>query len=167
MNVREALARVVDRRDLTAEEMAEVVGGIMDGQATPAQIGGLLVGLRMKGEGRPASTPTPSCTTSLVLPCSSSGARTTSAPKASAMAWWPRHTPSRGGLLAAHACTKGMDAPARSGVPGPGDRSTPSKSSAALAMSASVAKRASSLRQTCASTPSWPRYWTRLNTKLS
>ncbi len=50
VNVREALARVVDRQDLTAGEMAEVVGSIMDGQATPAQIGGLLVGLRMKGE---------------------------------------------------------------------------------------------------------------------
>lgn len=50
MNVREALARIIDRQDLTAEQMAEVVGAIMDGAATPAQIGGLLVGLRMKGE---------------------------------------------------------------------------------------------------------------------
>ena len=50
MNVREALARIIDRHDLTADEMAEVVGTIMDGQATPAQIGGLLIGLRMKGE---------------------------------------------------------------------------------------------------------------------
>src|SRR5206468_6905108 len=33
-----------------AEEMAEAVGAIMDGQATPAQIGALLVALRMKGE---------------------------------------------------------------------------------------------------------------------
>ena len=37
-------------QNLTADEMAEVVGEIMDGQATPAQIGGLLVALRMKGE---------------------------------------------------------------------------------------------------------------------
>jgi anthranilate phosphoribosyltransferase len=50
MTIREALARVIDRHDLTAEQMAEVVGEIMDGQATPAQIGGLLVALRMKGE---------------------------------------------------------------------------------------------------------------------
>jgi anthranilate phosphoribosyltransferase len=50
LDVREAIARAVDRRDLSAEEMAAVVGQIMDGQATPAQIGGLLVALRMKGE---------------------------------------------------------------------------------------------------------------------
>jgi anthranilate phosphoribosyltransferase len=50
VNVREALARVVDRQDLTADEMAAVVGAIMDGAASPAQIGGLLIGLRMKGE---------------------------------------------------------------------------------------------------------------------
>ena len=50
MTIREALVRVIDRHDLTADQMAEVVGEIMDGQATPAQIGGLLVALRMKGE---------------------------------------------------------------------------------------------------------------------
>jgi anthranilate phosphoribosyltransferase len=50
MNIKEALARAIDRHSLTAEEMAEVVGEIMDGQATQAQIGGLLVALRMKGE---------------------------------------------------------------------------------------------------------------------
>jgi anthranilate phosphoribosyltransferase len=50
MTIREALARVIDRHDLSADQMAEVVGEIMDGQATPAQIGGLLVALRMKGE---------------------------------------------------------------------------------------------------------------------
>ena len=50
LGVKEALARLSERRDLTVDEMAEVVGQIMDGAATPAQIGGLLVGLRMKGE---------------------------------------------------------------------------------------------------------------------
>ncbi|HXU64315.1 MAG TPA: anthranilate phosphoribosyltransferase, partial [Polyangia bacterium] len=50
MNVREALARIIDRKDLGADEMADVIGEIMDGQATPAQIGGLFIGLRMKGE---------------------------------------------------------------------------------------------------------------------
>jgi anthranilate phosphoribosyltransferase len=48
--MREALARIIDRHDLSADQMAAVVGEIMDGQATPAQIGGLLIGLRMKGE---------------------------------------------------------------------------------------------------------------------
>jgi anthranilate phosphoribosyltransferase len=48
--IREALARVSERKDLTVDQMADVVGQVMDGAATPAQIGGLLVGLRMKGE---------------------------------------------------------------------------------------------------------------------
>jgi len=48
--LRQAVARVVEREDLSADEMALVVGQIMDGQGTPALIGGLLVGLRMKGE---------------------------------------------------------------------------------------------------------------------
>jgi anthranilate phosphoribosyltransferase len=50
LGIREALARVVDRKDLSSEDMAAVVGQIMDGQATPAQIGALLAALRMKGE---------------------------------------------------------------------------------------------------------------------
>jgi anthranilate phosphoribosyltransferase len=45
-----ALARACTRQDLTADEMAAAVGEMMDGAATPAQIGGLLVALRMKGE---------------------------------------------------------------------------------------------------------------------
>jgi anthranilate phosphoribosyltransferase len=48
--LREALARVVDRNDLSADEMAAVAGLIMDGQGTPALVGALLVALRMKGE---------------------------------------------------------------------------------------------------------------------
>jgi len=50
LGIRDALARVVERRDLTADEMASVVGEIMDGKATPAQIGALLAAMRMKGE---------------------------------------------------------------------------------------------------------------------
>jgi anthranilate phosphoribosyltransferase len=46
----DAIARALDRRDLSRDEMAEVVGEIMSGAATPAQIGGLLVALRAKGE---------------------------------------------------------------------------------------------------------------------
>jgi anthranilate phosphoribosyltransferase len=45
-----ALAAAIAGRDLPAEEIALVFGDIMDGAATPAQIGGLLVALRCKGE---------------------------------------------------------------------------------------------------------------------
>ncbi len=48
--IKEAIARVCDRQDLSADEMAIVVGEIMDAGATPAQIGGLLTALRSKGE---------------------------------------------------------------------------------------------------------------------
>lgn len=50
MDMQAAIRRVTDKRDLDAGEMAEVMRLIMTGQATPAQIGGFLVGLRMKGE---------------------------------------------------------------------------------------------------------------------
>jgi len=50
LGIKDALARACDRRDLTADEMATVVGAIMDGHVTPAQIGALLTALRMKGE---------------------------------------------------------------------------------------------------------------------
>jgi anthranilate phosphoribosyltransferase len=45
-----AISAVIDHRDLTAAEMQAVMHRIMSGEATPAQIGGFLVGLRMKGE---------------------------------------------------------------------------------------------------------------------
>jgi anthranilate phosphoribosyltransferase len=45
-----AINRALAGGDLTRAEMAEVVGLIMDGGATPAQIGGLLIALRAKGE---------------------------------------------------------------------------------------------------------------------
>jgi anthranilate phosphoribosyltransferase len=48
--MKQAIARVIERRDLDAEEMTAVMRAIMTGGATPAQIGGFLVGLRMKGE---------------------------------------------------------------------------------------------------------------------
>jgi anthranilate phosphoribosyltransferase len=50
MDIKRAIARVVERQDLDAEAMAGVMRTIMTGGATPAQIGGFLVGLRMKGE---------------------------------------------------------------------------------------------------------------------
>jgi anthranilate phosphoribosyltransferase len=45
-----AIDRVLQRATLSRDEMAEVVGQIMDGEATPAQIGGFLVALRARGE---------------------------------------------------------------------------------------------------------------------
>jgi anthranilate phosphoribosyltransferase len=45
-----AIATVADGRSLTRAEAREVMGVVMSGEATPAQIGGLLVGLRAKGE---------------------------------------------------------------------------------------------------------------------
>ena len=50
MDITTAIAAVIDRRDLSADEMEMVMRSIMTGQATAAQIGGFLVGLRMKGE---------------------------------------------------------------------------------------------------------------------
>jgi anthranilate phosphoribosyltransferase len=50
MDLPTAIARVIDRSDLTRSEMIAVMTHVMTGEASPAQIGGLLVGLRMKGE---------------------------------------------------------------------------------------------------------------------
>ncbi len=50
MNMQQAIARVIEGRDLDADEMREVMRTIMTGGATDAQIGGFLIGLRMKGE---------------------------------------------------------------------------------------------------------------------
>ncbi len=46
----DALARVADGGDLSRAEARGVIGEIMEGGATGAQIGALLMGLRMKGE---------------------------------------------------------------------------------------------------------------------
>ena len=50
--VRNALKRLSTGRDLTAKEAQAVFSKIMDGEATPSQIGALLMGLRVKGETR-------------------------------------------------------------------------------------------------------------------
>lgn len=50
MTMQAAIKAVTERRDLTAEEMAATMRLIMTGEATPAQVGGFLIGLRMKGE---------------------------------------------------------------------------------------------------------------------
>jgi anthranilate phosphoribosyltransferase len=48
--IQAALQKVIDGRDLTREEAREVMGSVMEGEVTPAQIGGFLVALRVKGE---------------------------------------------------------------------------------------------------------------------
>ena len=45
-----AIKAVSEYKNLSSEEMTEVMHLIMTGQATPSQIGGFLIGLRMKGE---------------------------------------------------------------------------------------------------------------------
>ena len=50
MTVQQALARLLDGHDLSRTEAREVMNEVMEGDATSAQIGGLLVGLRLKGE---------------------------------------------------------------------------------------------------------------------
>ena len=50
MTVRDAIAALLAERSLSEAEAAAVVGAVMDGQATPAQIGAFLVLLRKKGE---------------------------------------------------------------------------------------------------------------------
>ncbi|MGB3621633.1 MAG: anthranilate phosphoribosyltransferase, partial [Ketobacter sp.] len=50
MDIQTALKKVTEREDLSEEDMSQVMEQIMTGNATPAQIGGFLIGLRMKGE---------------------------------------------------------------------------------------------------------------------
>lgn len=50
MEMPAAIKAVTERKDLSVDEMTDVMRTIMTGEATQAQIGGFLVGLRMKGE---------------------------------------------------------------------------------------------------------------------
>ena len=50
MAIREALAKIVERNDLTENEAAAAMQDIVAGSATPAQIAAFAVALRMKGE---------------------------------------------------------------------------------------------------------------------
>lgn len=50
MDMQAAIRAVTEKRNLNADEMTAVMRTIMTGEATPAQIGGFLIGLRMKGE---------------------------------------------------------------------------------------------------------------------
>jgi len=48
--IKSALTKIVDNKNLSADEMTQVTQCIMTGKATPAQIGAFLMGMRMKGE---------------------------------------------------------------------------------------------------------------------
>lgn len=48
--IKDAIAKLADRTDLSEKEAEEVMSEIMDGAATPAQIAAYLMGLRQKGE---------------------------------------------------------------------------------------------------------------------
>jgi len=48
--IKKAIAKVVERIDLTEPEMIEVMDQVMSGEATPAQVAGFITALRMKGE---------------------------------------------------------------------------------------------------------------------
>jgi anthranilate phosphoribosyltransferase len=50
VTVQEALGRLLDGHDLSREQARSVMDEVMRGEATPAQIGGFLVALRLKGE---------------------------------------------------------------------------------------------------------------------
>ena len=50
MDIKQALAMIADRRDLSLNDMKTVMGQIMSGEASDAQIGAFLMGLRLKGE---------------------------------------------------------------------------------------------------------------------
>ena len=48
--MKHAIQQLIDRQNLTEDEAADVMRQIMEGEATPAQIAGLVVALRAKGE---------------------------------------------------------------------------------------------------------------------
>jgi anthranilate phosphoribosyltransferase len=50
MDIQHAISKISKRQDLTLEEAEAAMDEIMTGAATPAQIGGYLMGLRLKGE---------------------------------------------------------------------------------------------------------------------
>lgn len=68
MDIQTALEQVVRHIDLSQSEMRDVMRVIMTGEATSAQIGGLLVGLRMKGESIDEITAAASVMRELMLP---------------------------------------------------------------------------------------------------
>ena len=50
MDMQSAIRTASEKKNFSAKDMTEIMRTIMTGEATPAQIGGFLVGLKMKGE---------------------------------------------------------------------------------------------------------------------
>lgn len=50
MDIQGGIRAVTEGQDLSGDQMISVMRAIMTGEATPAQVGGFLIGLRMKGE---------------------------------------------------------------------------------------------------------------------
>lgn len=50
MDIKQAIQTAIDGNDLSQDQMKDVMYAILSGEATPAQIGGFLVALRIKGE---------------------------------------------------------------------------------------------------------------------
>ena len=50
LSYKQALQQLIDGRDLSYEDMKALMQQVMGGELTPAQIAGLLIGLRVKGE---------------------------------------------------------------------------------------------------------------------
>ncbi len=84
MDIQSGIRAVSERKDLSGKDMVEVMRAIMTGEATQAQIGGFLIGLRMKGETieeiaaaasvmRELATPVTVDTTNLVDTCGTGG----------------------------------------------------------------------------------------------
>lgn len=84
MDIQDGIRAVTEGKDLSGQEMVEVMRAIMTGEATQSQIGGFLIGLRMKGETieeiaaaasvmRELATPVSVDTTHLVDTCGTGG----------------------------------------------------------------------------------------------
>ncbi len=84
MDIQSGIRAVSERKDLSGKDMVEIMRAIMTGEATQAQIGGFLIGLRMKGETieeiaaaasvmRELATPVTVDTTNLVDTCGTGG----------------------------------------------------------------------------------------------
>ena len=84
------------RSAITTPDAVRPVTTISGGR--PLVDGQRVIARRENGDGSPARTPSV-VTTSLVLPCNNSGARTIGAPKTAPMAWWPRQHPNSGSAV--------------------------------------------------------------------